>query len=843
METSHCKSIDAPRIHQHTGTMRHTEYTRLETLADKKLQMDIPRQSRFHRGILPICIFALAIAAGLPSIGGEFLSGDDYHLVRDHVLVNHPSITHAVELFTIVHRDLYQPIPLLSFSIDFAMMNALGLEPTANGPRAGAWIFHLSNILIHACTTVLVFFVVTRLAGRTVVAVVAAAVFAIHPLASEPIAWLNGRMLMLSTCFTLVTVLAFDHWNRRPRVGIAVTTLAFCAFAHMSKISMALPLVIAIATMAQRQRPSRRWWSMWIAVSALTGMFAAFNIYSSAAGQMFEKAADEMPGSPVLYTLVALAQYFRQFILPIGLSPWYPPPDGISWTQPYVVIAAITVALIVAVAIAVVPRTRVGVLGLGWFFTTVAPTLPILPARRALAADRYVYLANVGLVWIVGVVVVAAFVRLRKRDVATHRPGTPQIAFALACVAAGLAWFATSWRTQAHYRDNIALSERIIRCYPNEPSVYESAAWAYYREGRFTEAIEVALNDLERHPRKMACEVYQVVGMSHFRLGRYAEAIASLEKAIQADPNYGKCYSRLAQIQIHLDRPDDAIANYERAIEIMPFYNPAIISIAHIYRTVGRIEDAVDAYNNVLDNNRFDVNAHLALAEIDIQRNRYRDAVARLDTLLDWMPENTIARTNLGLAHERLDDPGRAIEAYTTAIDRDPHAIVATINLANLQIRRNDLKAAVATMIRARRRAPQDPHLRAWTCHIFAQATRWSEARSLFESTSDNTAISQLTETLIALHDGDIDRAVAAVDRLLAFEAPSPSDADQRLIADLERFALANPRNPWPYYLTATVLINQGQTKHAKLALDEFVRICPTQACRSRADQLLENRE
>lgn len=808
--------------------------------------MDNPDRSLLRRVVLPSCIFALAVAAGLPSIRGDFLSGDDYHLVRDHVLVNHPSIAHAVELFTIVHRDLYQPIPLLSFSIDFAMMNALGLEPRASGPRAGAWIFHLSNIFIHALTTVLVFSVVSRLAGRSAVAGVAAAVFAIHPLASEPIAWLNGRMLMLSTCFTLATILAFDGWDRRPRTTTAVATLVFCALAHMSKISMAIPLLIAICSVAQRRRLSHRWWSMWIVVSIMTGLFAAFNIYSSAAGQMFEKAADEMPGPPVLYTLVALGQYFRQLILPIGLSPWYPPPDDISWTQPYVVTAAATVVLTVGIAIAVMRRTRVGVLGLFWFFVAVAPTLPILPARRALAADRYVYLANVGLAWIIGALIVGVFVQLRKRETASRRIAPPQLTFAVSCVAAGVALLVTSWQSQANYRDNIALSERIIRCFPDEPSVYESAAWAYYRSGRFAEAIDVALNDLERHPREMACEVHQVVGMSHFRLGRYRDAVSSLEKAIHADPNYGKCYSRLAQIQADLGRHDDAIANYERAIEIMPFYNPAIISVAHIYRTVGRIEDAVGSYHNVLENNPFDVSAHLALAEIDIQQHQYREAVLRLDKLLDWMPENTIARTNLGLAYERLDELDRAEEAYATAIDRDPLAIVATLNLANLHVRRNDLDAAVATMIRARRRAPLDAHLRAWTSYVFAQAARWTEARSLLEPSSakpSQPALTWLTQTLIALHDGDTDRAVAAVDRLLACDSPSPSDADQRLMADLERFALANPRNPWPYYLTARVLINQGQKELAKLALDEFVRICPTQECKSRADVDTASRE
>jgi len=75
----------------------------------------------------------LALLTFFPSIHGGFLSGDDYHLVRNHVLVNHPSIPHALKIFTIVHRDLYQPIPLVSFSIDFASSTRWGSTLSPRG--------------------------------------------------------------------------------------------------------------------------------------------------------------------------------------------------------------------------------------------------------------------------------------------------------------------------------------------------------------------------------------------------------------------------------------------------------------------------------------------------------------------------------------------------------------------------------------------------------------------------------------------------------------------------------------------------------------------------------------
>ena len=162
------------------------------------------RRSSRLSGIAPaIAVFALAFLMGFPTLRGSFVGGDDHRLVLNHVLVNHPSLAHAAKLFTIVHRDLYQPIPLLSFSLEFAVADVLGLFD--EGLDGGAWIFHLTNVILHAINSVLVFFLVRALcrpdedtAGARV-ATIAAALFAIHPLQVEVVAWVNGRMMLLSS--------------------------------------------------------------------------------------------------------------------------------------------------------------------------------------------------------------------------------------------------------------------------------------------------------------------------------------------------------------------------------------------------------------------------------------------------------------------------------------------------------------------------------------------------------------------------------------------------------------------------------------------------------------------
>ena len=142
------------------------------------------RAQRYHV-LVPV---ALALVMAAPSLLGGFLTGDDIHLVRDHVLVNRPSFDHLVKLFTIPHRDLYQPLPLVTFAVNFAMIRWLGLAPTAVGADAGAWVFHLTNVLIHALNALLVWRLIRGVTGRAAPALVAGVLFAVHPLNVECVA-------------------------------------------------------------------------------------------------------------------------------------------------------------------------------------------------------------------------------------------------------------------------------------------------------------------------------------------------------------------------------------------------------------------------------------------------------------------------------------------------------------------------------------------------------------------------------------------------------------------------------------------------------------------------------
>ncbi len=810
-------------------------------------------------------LLVIGVVAGWPSIHGGFLSGDDYHLIRDHVLVNHPSLEHAVKLFTIVHRDLYQPIPLLSFQIDFAIIRQLGLQPVTDGPQAGAWVFHLTNILLHAINGLCVFFVVARLSRDRTVGFVAALLFACHPLASEPIGWLNGRMMMLSTLFTLLSLVAFDRFGEKTTWWRAALTVLCVVAAHMSKVSLAIPFLLLVFPLMRRQMPGRGWWMLWAVVFAVTVGFGGYNVYTSE--EMFDRAEGEMAGPPVVNVILALGQYFRHFVAPIGLSSWYPPPNNVGFGHPDFVAALVTVLLVGVIALACVRRTWVPILALIWFMAAVGPTLPFFPARRALAADRYVYLPNVGLCWLAGCAIVWIVGRWKPSATAAKRYAVAVGVVAAGCLMPGL------WNALGFYRDNIAASDRIATCFPDEPGVYDASAWARYREGQYAEAIEVAQRELDQHYDVMAHKVFMVVGMSQYRLGRIDDAIDTLRAAVAHKPDYGKCYSRLAQVLAAAGQTEEAIVQYERAAEIMPFYNPGLLPLARLYRETGRLADARSTYEQVLRNNPYDVHAHLAMAELDLADDRNAKAADRLKELLGWMPENSVARTNLAVAFDRLGDTAAARNAYERAIVDAPNNMTAYVNLASLHQRTGDLQSAQRvydiglqkfmndltfqilyhdfaiaagyperSLAALNRVITSDSGWAAWRIYIQAQvcvANRASPCACTFPTDIGSfVSLLDLGRLLCALHQDDTTTVVTLTNRIVATDTHDPPDTFDRLLGDMERLSLASPDNPWPLYITTQVLRRQNRTELADLMMAEFDRLCRGEACSSRRAEL-----
>lgn len=822
------------------------------------------------RGILPAAVvFLAAVAAALPALRGGFIEGDDQQLVLNFVLVSRPSLSHAFELLTLEpHRYLYQPVPMLSFAAEFALLNALGLSALPDVPNSGTWLFHLTNLLIHAASAVLVWRLIGRLHPDPRVGLIAGLLFAVHPMGMEPTAWVCGRMISLSTLFSLAALNLLQLWDERPRPALALLVLLMTVLAMTSKVQVGLPIIMLLLPLARRSWPRRAWWAIWGLCALICAGFALLNVSLTRQTQLLDVAAESLQGPRAVRIISALGWYFQQFVWPSGLAPFHPARAVVSWSDPGVVTALLVLLLVLAAGIASLRWTRVGGLAVLWFMAAVGSTLPFLPSRNAMFAERYVYLANVGLFWAAA----AFFTAVHRRWLARSPAGLWFSRAMILLVMVALA--IVSWRTAADYHDDITRNTRVAEVYPESPGSWWRLGWSYYNAGRYAEAVATAQRGLGPQFADAAPYVHQVIGMSYHKMDRADDAIEALQKSLEADPRNHRTHRFLADVHREAGRTDEAMAHYRRALELAPMYEPALLGLGQMLQAAGQADEAVPLYERVLKDNPFHLTANLAMAEIEISRSQYDQASARLQRLLSYAPESWTAWTNLGVCQVNFGQTGRAVESYRTALSINPQAEVAALNLAGLLTRKGQGPEAARILVRALagtsdrrtlwaaydllveggqlaagadlwagslRREPDATDLKCSLAWALLLRQRTDESRELLNECAgrlDDDPLWDAAQAMLTLRDGDPGPAVRWLESAAQAEEGPLREMLPRMKQAMRLYGERNPEQPWPYYLAARMLQIEGEQESASLLMGEFRRLCSDAACRKQAEDL-----
>jgi len=852
-----------------------------------------------------LLVVAAAVAMGLPTVRGVFVGSDDYRLVLNHVLVSRPSLAHAVELFTIPHRDLYQPLPLLSFSIEFALLRALGLD--AGGGDSVAWLFHVDNILLHAINAVLVWLVVLRLHGLAVsirrsdspgaapageashggqaaaVATVAALLYAVHPLQTEVVAWINGRMMLLSTLFALLAVLSFSRCTTAPvelepnaserRVAWGIASVVWTLLCAISKVRVGLPIIVLLPAYLAKTLLRRRTIAVWTGILLVTGVFAWINIRTTADAEMFSGGAESLHGPRLVRILLALANYFSHLIWPVGLASYYPTPPVVHWADAGTIRAVIIVTPALALWLWFARRSIAARLGLVWFFATLASTLPLIPARNVLAADRYMYLPIIGLFWPLAQGLVHVTGQWTSTS-ASRRKIIVGCGVAIVGTCIGICWHVGSF-----YATPQAKTQRIAETAPDVPRVWTHAASSLYEVGDYVLAIEYASRDLAFDDVAVQSAAMELIGACKSKLGRIEEGLADLRRAVELDEKNGHAQYRLATACEDLGRTEEAVRWYKAAIETSPRYNPPLIRLAGLYRASGKYDEARRLYLKALETNAYELPAIIGLAELEIQagdRASLREAQRRLRALLEDVPEHTAAWINLGVASQKLGDSQEAISIYQSVLLRDPDNATAALNLAQIYQSRGQTELARSLLAQARRagvatlteavgmfdafvrqgamdqavgvwsdlllRKPDSEEVRAWSAWSLAVAERPDQAVAMADRVGPTLTSAPLVtaaRTLAALQKKDYPGAAGALLSLVG-NRDGQGDVIHRLLMALERHDLNHPGDPWTICLAARLLIADGQLDAGRAFTDLCANQCMNGGCDAWVGTLLE---
>ena len=602
---------------------------------------------------------ALVVVAYAPAFRAGFIWDDDAYVTRNATLRTASGLARIWLVPGSVPQ--YYPLTFTSF----------WLEHQVFGDAATG--YHVTNVLLHALNALLVWRVLSRLAVPG--AWLAAAVFAVHPVQVESVAWITERKNVLSgACYLGALLLAlrvagFGARASRRRDAVALAAL-FAAALLAKTVTCTLPVTILVILWWRRGTIDRRAVVATLPLFALGGALALVTVWVErthvgARGALFDLG----PLDRMLIAGRALWFYVATLAWPHPLSFVYPrwTIDPAAWWQWLFPLAG--VATFAALWIA---RDRIGrapfAAALG-FAATLAPALGVVdvyPMRYTFVADHYQYLASLFVLVPVAALLASAAPRLGA--------GAPALAGALLALLAGL-----TWQRTLVYADEETLWRDVIAENPSGSMAYVNLGMWLHQRGRSEEAL-AALGEARRLEPADA-EVEGDLGVVLAALGRPTDAVAHLEAAVRLAPRSALARSNLGNGLAAAGRPSDAEAQYREAVRLAPGYADAHNNLANVLVQQGRTEEAREHYRAAIAADPGYVDAHYNLAVVAARAGASDEAVAEFAATVALSPGHAEAQRGLGAALAARGDVAGALPHLAEAARLEPHRAEAQYQL------------------------------------------------------------------------------------------------------------------------------------------------------------------
>jgi protein O-mannosyl-transferase len=632
-----------------------------------------------NKSILYIILAVLSFGVYANSLDNEFVFDDESVIVGYtplQELSSIPKFFTAEEGFHQVIGRYYRPVVSTTYAVDFAIW---GLKPSG---------FHLTNILIHTVTTLLLLSILLKLFGEyeygQISSFIGALIFAVHPIHTEAVSWVSGRTDSLVTLFLFLSLLFYIKYRESENNKYLFVSLSAYALALLSKeMAVTFPVIIFLFDFIYRKKDIE-WIKKnilsYVYFAGLTIVFVMIRFYVlrdvvDRTNYLYFSGKD---GMTVFYTMIqTIPVYFRLLFYPVNLLYHYNGvmPDSSSITDIRTLLSLIFLVVLTFVAVITYKNQNVISFSIIFFQISLLPVMNIVPTMNFMA-ERFLYITSF-LISLLTAYYFSKYINGKNR----------KLFFVLSAAVIFIFGYLTfqrnaDWRTNdtlystAEGRDGSVLLVNAGNIYANKQNYSEA-------EKRYKRAIEIRDNSVLAHHN---------LGLIYLIRGSLDSAEMQIEKGLAIDSLAPDGYLQLANIYQQQGRISEAIAILEKLQMISPNYRNSADLLANIKMRIKSDQTGPGKEGEVKPNNSFLENRSLQY----YKTQQFELAIKDLEELIRINPDLSSGYyNNIALCYEGMKQTAKAKEFYQKAFDTDKENVNSIAGLANIYLQENNRKEAL----------------------------------------------------------------------------------------------------------------------------------------------------
>jgi tetratricopeptide (TPR) repeat protein len=669
---------------------------------------------RYYRKSIIIVFIAVSVLAAYWQVGGfDFVNFDDPVYITTNKDIRHGLTFDGLKFaFTYVYASNWHPLTWISHMLDIEMF---GLNPGMH---------HLTNVFLHILNSILLFLVFERMTGALLRSAVVAALFALHPIHVESVAWISERKDVLSTFFWMLTMLAYHWYVMNKTISRYLLVALLFGLGLMAKpMLVTLPFVLLLLDFWPLRRnelafrlastDSRHEQNLWpdinlpgalllilektpLIVMAIIAGSETF--YAQWVGGAVNSLGQVHIAMRVQNAITSYVAYLWKMIWPMHLAVFYPYP----WHFNTVVVAACLIFLTMVTLTVLIVGKRMPYLATGWlwYLGTLVPVIGIIKVGSQSMADRYTYIPFIG---------IFVMVVWGLRDIFYRWSYGKAALGSLALIILALLTWATSIQV-ATWKNSEILFSHALAVTGDNYLAHDNLGVALFDRGDVDGAIKHYRESirLRRNYVNAQCNL----GVALAKKKQYAEAFAHYRECLRIKPGYSEAYYNMGVALADLGRKDEAVKQYTEVMKNYPRHENAHRNLGLLLAEKGNFDEAIEHYYKALDADPDNVGTRINLADSLLKQGNIEEALIQVEDALKIDPKNlNLCMKLTEIQLKRHNDLG-AISAYQKALRIYPKTIKALYGNAAVYVydKDNRPEKAIDQYRKIREIRPHDPY-------------------------------------------------------------------------------------------------------------------------------------